>query len=243
MRRINVAASRARNQMWVVHSADADRFLDDDLRGALIRHCREAGSASAAATDLLDACESQFERDVVQRIVAQGYRKVSVQHWVGRFRIDIVIDGPDARLAVECDGDRWHGPDVWHRDRSRQQVLERANWTFERIRGSAFYRDPDVALAPLWERLAELGIPKGAWSADTAQPILREVRGLGCEPAPDEAVGSSDDVDRAHTPEQATTPQPSEATTAQAQSAPWAPRQGSADGSGSAMPTPIASDG
>jgi very-short-patch-repair endonuclease len=187
MRRINVAASRARNQMWVVHSADAGRFPDDDLRGALIRHCREEAGAAATAADLLDACESQFERDVVQRILAHGYRKVSVQHHVGRFRIDIVIEGPSARLAVECDGDRWHGPDVWHQDRARQQVLERANWTFERIRGSAFYRDPDAALAPLWDRLVELGIPEGDWSAEVPQPVLREVSALGGTPNSEEA--------------------------------------------------------
>ena len=166
IRRINVAASRARQQMWVVHSVDPDSFADGDLRGALIRHCRDAGATTAPSADLLDACESQFERDVVQRIVARGYRKVSVQHKVGRFRIDLVVEGPNARLAVECDGDRWHGPDVWHKDRARQQILERANWTFERIRGSAFYRDPEAALVPLWNRLTELGIPAGDWCPD-----------------------------------------------------------------------------
>jgi len=31
-------------------------------------------------------------------------------------------------------------------------------WRFWRVRGSAFYRDPDAALAPLWARLTELGI-------------------------------------------------------------------------------------
>ena len=180
MRRINVAASRARQQMWVVHSVDPDRFPDGDLRGALIRHCRDAGAATAPAADLLDACESQFERDVLQKIMARGYRKVSVQHRVGRYRIDMVVEGPHARLAVECDGDRWHGPDVWHKDRARQQVLERANWTFERIRGSAFYRDPETTLVPLWQRLAGLDIPIGDWwSAQTPQPVLREVSGSG----------------------------------------------------------------
>ena len=154
MRRINVAASRARQQMWVVHSLDPDRFLSDDLRGALIKHCRDAGVTTAPHEDPLDACESQFERDVLRKIMARGYGKVSVQHHVGRYRIDIVVEGPDSRLAVECDGDRWHGPDVWRKDRARQEVLERANWTFERIRGSAFYRDPDAALLPLWQRLA-----------------------------------------------------------------------------------------
>ena len=185
MRRINVAASRARQQMWVVHSVDPDRFPDGDLRGALIRHCRDAGTATAPSADLLGACESQFERDIVQKILARGYRKVSVQHRVGRYRIDIVVEGPHARLAVECDGDRWHGPDVWHKDRARQQVLERADWTFERIRGSAFYRDPDTALVPLWERLAALGIPTGDWwSAQTPQPTLREVSGPSRAPDP-----------------------------------------------------------
>ena len=164
--------------MWVVHSAEPEQFPDGDLRGALIRHCRDAGATTAPPGNLLEACESQFERDVLQKIMARGYRKVSVQHNVGRYRIDIVVEGPHARLAVECDGDRWHGPDVWHKDRARQQVLERANWTFERIRGSAFYRDPEDALLPLWQRLADLGIPTGEWWAtDATRPTVREVCG------------------------------------------------------------------
>ena len=196
MRRINVAASRARQQMWVVYSVDPSRFPDGDLRGTLIRHCRDAGTTTAPPANLLDACESQFERDVLQKIIARGYRKVSVQHSVGRYRIDIVIEGPHARLAVECDGDRWHGPDVWHKDRARQQVLERANWTFERIRGSAFYRDPETALLPLWDRLADLGIPTGDWwSAETPQPTIREVSGQGGLPGPHQQTAGHESVD------------------------------------------------
>ena len=53
MRRINVAASRARQQMWVVHSVDPGRFPDGDLRGALIRHCRDAGTTTAPSSDLI----------------------------------------------------------------------------------------------------------------------------------------------------------------------------------------------
>ena len=183
VRRINVAASRARQQMWVVHSVDSDRFPDGDLRGALIRHCQEAGVNTAPAAGLLEACESQFERDVLEMIMARGYREVLVQHPVGRYRIDIVVAGPHSRLAVECDGDRWHGPHVWDQDRARQQALERANWTFERIRGSAFYRDPDAALQPLWQRLTELGIPTGDWwTGQMSQPVVREVSGAGSDP-------------------------------------------------------------
>jgi very-short-patch-repair endonuclease len=197
MRRINVAASRARQQMWVVYSVDPSRFPDGDLRGTLIRHCRDAGTTTAPPANLLDACESQFERDVLQKIIARDYRKVSVQHRVGRYRIDIVIEGPHAaRLAVECDGDRWHGPDVWHKDRARQQVLERAGWTFERIRGSAFYLDSETALRPLWDRLADLGIPAGDWwSAETPQPTLREVSGRGGLQGPHQQTAGHESAD------------------------------------------------
>jgi very-short-patch-repair endonuclease len=159
MRRVNVAASRARHQMWVVHSLDASRFNDGDLRGALIRHCSNPGQIEQLHTQL--RYESPFEEAVVGRILARGYRRVRTQHDVGRYRIDIVIEGPERRLAVECDGERWHGPERWEADRARQEVLERAGWTFERIRGSSFFRDPDAALEPLWARLDELAIPTG----------------------------------------------------------------------------------
>jgi very-short-patch-repair endonuclease len=193
MRRINVAASRARQQMWIAHSVDPGRFRDDDLRGALIRHCRDAGTTTAPVAALLEACESQFERDILHKILARGYSKVSVQHRVGRYRIDIVVEGPHTRLAVECDGDRWHGPDVWHKDRARQQVLERAGWTFERIRGSAFYRDPDTALCPLWDRMAALGIPTGDWWSDQApHPTVRQVSSQNENRHPGHAAGHSD---------------------------------------------------
>jgi hypothetical protein len=81
-----------------------------------------------------------------------------VQHPVGRYQIDIVVEGPDNRLAVECESDRWQGEEAWRRDRARQQVLERAGWTFERVRASTYYRNPAAALEPLWARLDELGI-------------------------------------------------------------------------------------
>ena len=42
---------------------------------------------------------------------------------------------------------------------ARQAVLERLGWTFARIRGSHFYRDPDAALEPIFRRLEELEIP------------------------------------------------------------------------------------
>lgn len=170
-RRINVAASRAANQMWIVHSIHPDSLHPDDPRRALLEYCLNPPGEVAAA--VLDRAESDFERQVMARILGAGYSRVIPQYAVGGYRIDIVVEGPEKRLAIECDGDRWHGPDAWDRDRARQTVLERAGWTFERIRGSAFYRDHNAALEPLWDRLDQLGIPKGDWTGNGAAPQLR----------------------------------------------------------------------
>jgi very-short-patch-repair endonuclease len=77
---------------------------------------------------------------------------------VGSLRIDLVVRGAGRKLAIECDGDKYHGPDQWEADLRRQLILERLGWRFWRVRGSAFYRDPDKAMASLWPLLDELGI-------------------------------------------------------------------------------------
>ncbi|MBI4218732.1 MAG: DUF559 domain-containing protein [Chloroflexi bacterium] len=162
---INVAASRARDQLWVLHSVSADAFPRNDERAALIRHCTRVHDATETFDQLerLIDDRSPFERDVLRALIDRGYRTIRPQYPVGRYCIDFVIKGPHTRLALECDGDRFHGPDQWDADRARQEVLERAGWTFVRVRGSGFYRNPTRALQPLWEKLDELDIPTGDW--------------------------------------------------------------------------------
>jgi hypothetical protein len=70
----------------------------------------------------------------------------------------MVIESDGKRLAVECDGDRYRTPESLGEDIARQAVLERLGWEFVRIRGSAFYRDPDAALRRVFDRLEELRI-------------------------------------------------------------------------------------
>jgi very-short-patch-repair endonuclease len=100
---------------------------------------------------------------------------------VGRYRIDQVIEGAGAgrrRLALELDGDAYHGPDRFEADRNRQAILERLGWTFHRIRGSAYYRDPDEALGSLWERLEALGI-RPADEEPAADSTALQISGVG----------------------------------------------------------------
>jgi very-short-patch-repair endonuclease len=154
--RYNVAASRAQDQMWVVHSLDPARDLKvGDLRRQLIEFAMNPDILELNKADALRKSESPFESSVIDRLSAAGYRVTSQQR-VGAYRIDIVVEGTNRRLAVECDGERFH-QDI-QSDMERQAVLERVGWTFERIRGSLFYRDADRAMRPVFDRLRRMGI-------------------------------------------------------------------------------------
>ncbi len=163
-KRYNVAASRARDQLWVVHSFDPNLDLkSSDLRNQLLRHVLDPKATLRAFEREESNTESPFEREVLKRLTAAGYL-VKTQWQVGYFRIDMVVEGDGKRLAIECDGDRWHPLEKLSEDIERQTILERLGWQFVRIRGSVFYRNPEQAMKPVFERLAELEIPQGAFS-------------------------------------------------------------------------------
>ena len=71
------------------------------------------------------------------------------------------------RLAIECDGDRFHGPGQWADDMARQRVLERAGWTFWRCFASSFRRRRNEILNDLFSTMDGLGIePLGSDGLD-----------------------------------------------------------------------------
>ena len=148
--RFNVAASRAQDQLWLFHSATLDILSPACMRHRLLGYMLNPGRQTADERNL--RFESQFERDVFQLINARGYY-VRTQVSVGdptnhRYRIDLVVEGMQGRLAVECDGDEWHGAARYEQDMARQRDLERAGWQFVRICGRNFYRDSDKATEP-----------------------------------------------------------------------------------------------
>jgi very-short-patch-repair endonuclease len=171
-KRFNVAASRARNQMWVVHSLSVQQDLKPgDLRRDLIEHAQNPQAFERLVQEKESETDSEFERQVLRRLMRAGYQ-VRPQWNVGSYRIDMVVEGSGKRLAVECDGDRYHTLDNLADDMQRQAILERLGWTFVRIRGSEFFRDPEQAMQSLFNRLQQMEIePIGLSSVDKDTPI------------------------------------------------------------------------
>ena len=170
--RFNVAASRAQDQLWLFHTATLDVLSPACMRHHLLSYMLNPGRLATQATG--HKFDSQFERDIFDLVVAKGFH-IRTQVCVGdptnhRYRIDLVVEGMRGRLAVECDGDEWHGPDRYEQDMARQRDLERAGWQFVRIRGSEFYRDRERAVTPLWAELDRLGIKPGGIDEAAAEP-------------------------------------------------------------------------
>jgi very-short-patch-repair endonuclease len=167
--RFNVAVSRARDRLVLVRSVATSHLKPNDLKAKLIEHFRnpmEAGSV-IRPKEVLDLCDSGFERDFGMCLLELGYR-LKPQVPVGGYRIDFVVEGADdRRLAMELDGDKYHGPDKWAEDVRRQKALERLGWVFWRCWGSSWISDRQGCLDDLKSAMGRLGIePLGMESVE-----------------------------------------------------------------------------
>lgn len=175
-RRFNVAVSRARDQVQLFHSVQQGELGKSCLRRRLLEYMTKpeldtsvlpqgvenisqlrqiAHSAKRSEQPPPQPFDSWFEVDVFLSVAEQGHAVVP-QYEVHGYYIDLVIIGGRRKIGVECDGDKWHGPEEYENDMRRQRELERCGWEFFRIRGSSYYRDPGAALVPLWEMLDDL---------------------------------------------------------------------------------------
>ncbi len=174
-RQYNVAASRARDQMWLFHSADFNDLRQDCLRYKLLSYCRnphvEQPVVDGRSIDEIrklahysdrrkgnqpSPFDSWFEVDVFLDIASKGYRVIPqycVNPFERSYRIDMVVEGLKGRLAVECYGDEWHGAAQYDHDMARQHELERCGWRFWIVRGGAYYRKKEKAMESLWSEL------------------------------------------------------------------------------------------
>ena len=158
-KRYNVAASRARDQLWVVDSLDSAIDLQpQDIRKKLIDYSINPSSFELRHAEIVEKADSPFEVGVAQALVDRGYRLV--QQWkVGAYRLDMVAVCGKKTVAIECDGERYHSGEAKVReDMERQTILERLGWRFIRIRGSEYFRNPEQAMERVVKELTDYEI-------------------------------------------------------------------------------------
>lgn len=203
-RRYNVAMSRARDQVWLFHSVGLKDLAPADMRHQLLSFFESPTASVIPECDIArlrqavrgyrelgnqpPPFESWFEVDVCLALMERGFY-VQPQVEVSSKRIDLVVEGANGRLAVECDGEFWHGPDAFAADMARQRQLERAGWTFERVRESTFYADRETAIDKIIAACSELDIFPWSQGGETPSGVPIDEHVATTE---DEAEDSSD---------------------------------------------------
>ena len=145
-RRLNVAVTRAKEQITVVSSirpAEIDLTRTNSTGVAHFKNYLEYAQKGEQAlarddtvTNTLDF-DSQFEEAVYTALEEEGYDVVP-QVQSSNYSIDLAVKHPERPgefvLGIECDGAAYHSSKTARdRDRTRQIVLENLGWTIHRI--------------------------------------------------------------------------------------------------------------
>ncbi len=186
-RRLNVAVTRAREELIVFSSLRAE---DIDLARTNAQGVRdlkrflayaEHGARAMIAVDdgSVGDFDSGFEEAVAIRLRRLGW-DVRPQIGVSGFRIDLGVVDPDAQgrflAGVECDGATYHrSATARDRDRLRQNVLEGLGWTILRIWSTDWWTNPEREMTRLHAALtARLDAVRLARPADA--PTIEETQ-------------------------------------------------------------------
>jgi len=158
---LNVAFTRARDEMHIFLSAPIDTFGMASGRGAIrewLEHCEaEQRSHRSRARSDMPRADSEFEAEVAKALEARG-AEVLLQYPSCGFRIDLVAKYGGNQVAIECDGEIWHLDELGHlrlEDLQRQEILERAQWQVLRIPYRKWRQDPSVQIDRVIEALTD----------------------------------------------------------------------------------------
>jgi very-short-patch-repair endonuclease len=175
-RRLNVAITRAKEQVIVVSSFDYSDINSSQVKpGTGLEFLKNYLQYASSGGKLLSSGEltnepmNDFEADVYEVLSAKGIA-LTPQVGCSKFRIDLAAHHPSSPgrfvLAIECDGATYHSSyTARDRDRLRQQQLENLGWTFHRIWSTDWFmrRDEEV------ER-AVRAFDKAVAASDSTQP-------------------------------------------------------------------------
>jgi hypothetical protein len=152
-RRLNVAVTRARQELVVFSGFTADQIDPSKSKYVAVQHLKtfldyaERGAIALPAEDRgsVGGFDSPFEEAVAAQLERRGWMVVP-QVGISGLRIDLGIRHPDlggAYLAgVECDGATYHSSATARdRDKVREQVLRGLGWNILRVWSTDWWFD------------------------------------------------------------------------------------------------------
>lgn len=165
-RRLNVAVSRARQEMLVFSTLRADQLDTSrtsakgvaDLKAFL--EYAQFGKKSlltqrSVSTD--EDCESLFEEQVCGALRQRGHI-VHTQVGCSSYRIDLAVVDPERPgrylLGIECDGATYHrAKTARDRDKLREMVLRKLGWELHRVWSTDWWENQERELQRIEEAI------------------------------------------------------------------------------------------
>ncbi len=141
----NVAASRAGEQLWIVHSMGLSSLRSGDIRRGLLEYSVTWGNPGNGAEAPEES--SSFRKEAAEELRRRGYH-VEERWPAGACRVEFAVISGRRRAAILCEGEEESRPDP-----KVQAILEDMGWMFLHLRGSEFYRSPGKAMDRLEEEL------------------------------------------------------------------------------------------
>ena len=186
-RRLNVAVTRARNEVHLVssfshHDMDPGRST---ARGVdLLRQYLEFAASNGSELGTTTGGEplNAFELDVMNRLTEKGI-PVTPQYGVAGYRLDFACGHPAQMgrmvLAIEADGASYHSAyTARERDRLRQEILEAKGWRFHRIWSTAWFRNRNEEVAravAAWEEAcSDAGLANGRYAGNPSVDVVTQ---------------------------------------------------------------------
>jgi len=167
-RRLNVAITRARQELRVFSSLKPDQMDLSrtqahgvrDLKHFLEFAERGPKALAEATRGSLGDFESPFEEAVAGALAAKGW-ELHAQVGASSFRVDLAVVHPDAPgtylSGIECDGATYHrSATARDRDKLREQVLRGLGWDILRIWSTDWWVDKNGTLDRIHAKLAAL---------------------------------------------------------------------------------------
>tara|TARA_R110002050_G_C8955395_1_gene513688 strand:+ start:84 stop:5435 length:5352 start_codon:yes stop_codon:yes gene_type:complete len=169
-KKINVALSRAKEQMILFHSVKSENLRNNDFRLKIISFFYNEtkklepfdlpeNESDRNLYNIPKPFDSWFEYDITSNLIDKDYQYIQPQYKVKEdetfynhhsqketyvnFKLDLVVSNNGKMVAIECDGDPFHSlPEDVAYDVERQEFLERVGWKVYRILYSAYKRNP-----------------------------------------------------------------------------------------------------
>ena len=167
-RRLNVAVTRARQELIVFSGFTADQIDPSRSKALAVQHMKtfldyaERGAIAFPAEDRgsVGGFDSPFEEAVAAQLERRGWTVVP-QVGISGFRIDLGIRHPDLAgtylAGIECDGATYHSSATARdRDKVREQVLRGLGWNIVRVWSTDWWFDAKGCAERLHQSLDDI---------------------------------------------------------------------------------------